>query len=180
MPTMARSVCRRARPTTGSSILSDVLPTAWQAVRYAGAPGIDSLAVIGLGPIGDMCCRIAQHVGVETVIGIDLVDDRLERCRRRGVTVLDGREYDGEAGLTEVVRDFTGGRGPAGVIDAVGMEAHGVPFAAAADKAIALLPRALSAKLMLSAGSDRLTGSGWRSRWSVGAGHCRSSVSTAE
>ena len=137
--------------------LSDVLPTAWQAVRYAGAPGIDSLVVIGLGPIGDMCCRIAHHLGVETVIGIDLVDERLERCRRRGVTVLDGREHDGEAALTDVVRDFTAGRGPAGVIDAVGMEAHGAPLAAAAHKALALLPRALSAKLMLSAGSDRLS-----------------------
>src|SRR5215204_5123419 len=59
--------------------LSDVMPTAWQAVRYAGAPGIDSLAVIGLGPIGDMCCRVARHLGVENLIAIDLVDERLER-----------------------------------------------------------------------------------------------------
>ena len=41
--------------------LSDVLPTAWQAVAYADVPGDGSLAVIGLGPIGQMAGRIARH-----------------------------------------------------------------------------------------------------------------------
>lgn len=52
--------------------LSDVLPTAWQAVEYAGIPEGGSVAVIGLGPIGDMCCRIALHRGAGQVIGVDL------------------------------------------------------------------------------------------------------------
>src|SRR5205085_570228 len=34
--------------------LSDVLPTAWQAVRYANVPPGDSLAVVGLGPVGKL------------------------------------------------------------------------------------------------------------------------------
>ena len=37
--------------------LSDVLPTAWQAVEYADVPDGGTLVVLGLGPIGDMCCR---------------------------------------------------------------------------------------------------------------------------
>jgi threonine dehydrogenase-like Zn-dependent dehydrogenase len=41
--------------------LSDVLPTAWQAVRYADVPPGGTLAVIGLGPIGQMCTRIGRH-----------------------------------------------------------------------------------------------------------------------
>ena len=41
--------------------LSDVLPTAWQAVEYAAIPTGGSVAVLGLGPIGDMCCRVALH-----------------------------------------------------------------------------------------------------------------------
>src|SRR4051812_36340213 len=41
--------------------LSDVLPTAWQSVQYAAIPGGGSVVVIGLGPIGDMACRVAQH-----------------------------------------------------------------------------------------------------------------------
>ena len=53
--------------------LSDVLPTAWQAVAYADVPEGGTLAVIGLGPIGQMACRIARHHGVEHVYGVDLV-----------------------------------------------------------------------------------------------------------
>ena len=34
--------------------LSDVLPTAWQAVEYADVPDGGSVAVLGLGPIGEM------------------------------------------------------------------------------------------------------------------------------
>src|SRR5918911_5471927 len=59
--------------------LSDVLPTAWQAFEYAAVPPGGSLAVLGLGPIGDMACRIARNRGVERVIGVDLVPERLER-----------------------------------------------------------------------------------------------------
>src|SRR5436190_13808938 len=49
--------------------LSDVLPTAWQAVEYAAIPdqGSGSVAVFGLGPIGQMCCRIALRRGAGKV-----------------------------------------------------------------------------------------------------------------
>ncbi|HEX7149308.1 MAG TPA: alcohol dehydrogenase catalytic domain-containing protein, partial [Actinomycetota bacterium] len=43
--------------------LSDVLPTAWQAVEYADVPQGGSVVVLGLGPIGDMSSRIALHRG---------------------------------------------------------------------------------------------------------------------
>ena len=68
--------------------LSDVLPTAWQGVHYAGVPDGGSLVVLGLGPIGDMAARIAQHHG-QRVIGVDLVPERLERVRGLGIEVLD-------------------------------------------------------------------------------------------
>src|SRR4051794_32383489 len=53
--------------------LSDVLPTAWQAIEYAEIPDEGSVTVLGLGPIGDMSSRIAHHRG-HRVIGVDLVD----------------------------------------------------------------------------------------------------------
>ena len=40
-----------------------MLPTAWQAVEYAAIPEGGSVAVYGLGPIGQMCARIALHRG---------------------------------------------------------------------------------------------------------------------
>ncbi|MFF3214201.1 zinc-dependent alcohol dehydrogenase [Streptomyces sp. NPDC002886] len=134
--------------------LSDVLPTAWQAVEYAAVPPGGSVAVLGLGPIGDMSCRIAVHRGAGTVIGIDLVPERLERAQRRGIQTLDLRECGD--GLAEAVRDLTGGRGPDAVIDAVGMEAHGSRTAAVAQGMSTLLPDALAAPLMKRAGIDRL------------------------
>ena len=133
--------------------LSDVLPTAWQAVEYASIPDGGTLAVLGLGPIGDMSCRIAMHHG-RRVIGVDLVDERLERARLRGVEVLDLREHDDK--LADVVRDMTGGRGPESVIDAVGMEAHGSTAAKLIQDATGLLPDVVARPLMEKAGIDRL------------------------
>ncbi|ROP36744.1 zinc-dependent alcohol dehydrogenase [Saccharothrix texasensis] len=130
--------------------LSDVLPTAWQAVEYAGTR--DSLVVLGLGPIGDMATRIAQHRGVETVIGVDLVPERMARARGHGVTVLNVRDNH----LVDHIRELTGGRGPEAVIDAVGMEAHGAPVAKLAHQAVGLLPDAIAAPFMRTAGVDRL------------------------
>jgi threonine dehydrogenase-like Zn-dependent dehydrogenase len=133
--------------------LSDVLPTAWQAVEYAGIPDGGSVVVLGLGPIGDMSCRIALQRG-RRVIGVDLVPERLERVRARGAEVIDLREHD--ADLAEVIRDMTDGRGPDSVIDAVGMEAHGAPIAKLAQQATGLLPDAIAEKFMQKAGVDRL------------------------
>ncbi|MFB6632149.1 alcohol dehydrogenase catalytic domain-containing protein [Streptomyces sp. NPDC056362] len=134
--------------------LSDVLPTAWQAVAYADVPPEGSVAVLGLGPIGDMCTRIAAHRGAGTVIGIDLVPERLTRAAARGVRVFDLGRYGDQ--LVEAVREATGGRGPDAVIDAVGMEAHGGTAAATAQTLTGLLPSALAAALMKRTGVDRL------------------------
>ncbi|WP_030755826.1 zinc-dependent alcohol dehydrogenase [Streptomyces griseus] len=134
--------------------LSDVLPTAWQAVEYAAVPPGGSVAVLGLGPIGDMSCRVAAHRGAGTVIGVDLVPERLERARGRGVHALDLREHGD--GLADAVRELTGGRGPDAVIDAVGMEAHGSRAGAAAQELTTFLPDSLAAALTKRAGVDRL------------------------
>jgi threonine dehydrogenase-like Zn-dependent dehydrogenase len=133
--------------------LSDVLPTAWQAVQYADVPAGGTLLVLGLGPIGEMCTRIAQHLGVEHVMAVDLVPDRLERARAHGVQAIDLEEHDD---VGEVVREQTGGRGPDSVIDAVGMEAHGSPIAGAAHTAAGYLPPPVGRVVMKHAGVDRL------------------------
>jgi threonine dehydrogenase-like Zn-dependent dehydrogenase len=134
--------------------LSDVLPTAWQAFEYAAVPEGGSLLVLGLGPIGEMCARVAMHRGVQQVIGVDLVPERLQRARERGVQVFDLAE-EGDA-LAGHIRDLTGGRGPDSVIDAVGMEAHGAPAAEMAQKLTGLLPGSLAARMMQHVGVDRL------------------------
>ncbi|HEY0905528.1 MAG TPA: alcohol dehydrogenase catalytic domain-containing protein [Marmoricola sp.] len=134
--------------------LSDVLPTAWQAVEYASIPAGGTVVVLGVGPIGDMACRIA-HTRGHRVIAVDLVPERLARVRRFGVETIDIRDVD-SADLVEMVRNLTDGRGPDSVVDAVGMEAHGSPMAGAAHKLTAFLPDRLAEMLMQTAGIDRL------------------------
>jgi threonine dehydrogenase-like Zn-dependent dehydrogenase len=133
--------------------LSDVLPTAWQAVQYAQIPQGGSVAVIGLGPIGEMATRVAQHLGAENVIGLDLVPERLQRAAAHGVRTIDVTAVDD---VGDAVRELTGGRGPDSVIDAVGMEAHGSPVGKLAHTLAGLMPDALAKKVMETGGVDRL------------------------
>ncbi|MGI8520556.1 MAG: zinc-binding dehydrogenase, partial [Actinomycetota bacterium] len=133
--------------------LSDVLPTSWQAVEYAGIPEGGSVAIFGLGPIGDMSSRIAKHRG-HRVIAVDLVPERIERARRHGIEVVDARDHDGN--VAGAIREMTDGRGPDSVIDAVGMEAHGSPGATVAQTITGLLPDSIAQTAMSEAGVDRL------------------------
>jgi threonine dehydrogenase-like Zn-dependent dehydrogenase len=133
--------------------LSDILPTAWQAVAYADVPTGGTLAVLGLGPVGQFCVRIGRHLGVGRVIGVDMVPERLALAQRHGIEVLDMRDVDD---VTETLIEMTGGRGPDAVIDAVGMEAHGSPNAKVAQTLVGLLPDALAQPLTDKLAIDRL------------------------
>ena len=133
--------------------LSDVLPTAWQSVAYAGIPEGGSVTVLGLGPIGDMATRIASHLGYD-VIAVDRVPERLARATARGVRTVDLDAHGGDLG--DVVREMTDGRGTDSVIDAVGMEAHGSPITKIAQQVTGLLPDSIGKPMMRKAGVDRL------------------------
>ncbi|WP_329063645.1 zinc-dependent alcohol dehydrogenase [Amycolatopsis sp. NBC_01480] len=134
--------------------LSDVVPTAWQAVEYAEIPQGGSVVLFGLGPIGQMSARIARHRGAGQVIGVDLVPERLARARSHGATVVDTRDH---RRIGDAIRDLTAGRGADSVIDAVGMEAHGAPIGKLAHDLVGLLPQQVGAKITEKAGVDRLT-----------------------
>lgn len=134
--------------------LSDVLPTAWQAVEYANVPDGGSVLVLGLGPIGEMAARIAQHRGYQ-VIGVDLVPERLQRAASHGVQTIDLSEHEDD--LADAARELTGGRGPDSVIDAVGMEAHGSPVGKMAHRLAGLLPDKVAQQVMTTGGIDRLS-----------------------
>lgn len=130
--------------------LSDILPTAWQGVAYAAVPDGGTLAVFGLGPVGQFAARIGRHLG-HRVIGIDPVPERRAMAQRHGIEVMDSHENIGDE-----LRELTKGRGPDSVLDAVGMEAHGSPVGSFAQFAAGLLPDALAQKTIETAGVDRL------------------------
>ncbi len=133
--------------------MSDVIPTAWQSVHWADIPEGGTLAVYGLGPIGQLATRIAKHKGAR-VIGVDLVRERLAMAERHGIETLDASSIDD---VPAAIRDMTAGRGPDSVIDAVGMESHGSPVASASQKIVGMLPEKLAAPLTERFAVDRLS-----------------------
>ncbi|QXC60882.1 glutathione-dependent formaldehyde dehydrogenase [Aquihabitans sp. G128] len=134
--------------------LSDVLPTAYQAVEYAAVPEGGTVAVFGLGPIGQMAARIARQRGASKVFGIDLVPERLQMAARNGIIPVDLSDHEDD--LADFLRSQTAGRGPDSAIDAVGMEAHGSGAGKLAHALVGLLPDAVASPLMQKAGIDRL------------------------
>jgi threonine dehydrogenase-like Zn-dependent dehydrogenase len=133
--------------------LSDIIPTAWQGVRFADLERGDTLAVIGLGPVGQFGARIGRYLGAERVIGVDSVPERLEMARRHGIETLDTTEVDD---VPAAIIEMTGGRGADGVVEAVGMEAHDSPAGKAAHAAVGALPDALAKPMIEKMAIDRV------------------------
>jgi threonine dehydrogenase-like Zn-dependent dehydrogenase len=132
--------------------MSDVIPTAWQGVRYADIPKDGTVLILGAGPIGDMAARIALREGNRVMV-VDRVPERLARVGALGADTID---LDAVDDLAAEVRDRTSGRGADSVIEAVGMEAHGSPVAETIIRAMGFLPDAVVRPVMKKAGFDRL------------------------
>lgn len=130
--------------------LSDILPTAWQGVQYAEVPEGGTLGVLGLGPVGQFAARIGKHLGYR-VIATDPVPERRALAERWGAEVLD---LDGD--VVAKLKDATDGRGPDGIVDAVGMESHGQGAVGLVQKAVGLLPDPIAQKAMTTVGVDKL------------------------
>jgi threonine dehydrogenase-like Zn-dependent dehydrogenase len=131
--------------------LSDILPTAWQGVQYANVPDGGTLAVFGLGPVGQFVTRVGKYLGYD-VMAIDPVPERRAMAERHGIEV-----HDLSDDIVEQLRDRTDGRGPDSVVDAVGMEAHGATVTSVAQAAVGILPKPIGRAAMNTAGVDRLS-----------------------
>ena len=132
--------------------LTDILPTAWQGIEYADVEEGGTLAVMGLGPVGQLAVRAARHRGLR-VIGVDRIPERNALAAEWGAEVVD---LDSTKNVGDAIRDLTDGRGADGVLEAVGMEAHGSPVLGAAVSAAKRLPKPLARAAIETAGVDRL------------------------
>jgi threonine dehydrogenase-like Zn-dependent dehydrogenase len=111
--------------------LSDIFPTGYMAAENCHIRPGDVIAVWGCGPVGQFAIRSAYMLGASRVIAIDTIPERLRMARETGkAETLDYASDD----ILEELRDLTGGRGPDGCIDAVGMEAHGTTLEHAYDR----------------------------------------------
>ena len=104
--------------------LSDILPTAWQAVKNAEVKPGSSVAIYGAGPVGLLTAACARLEGAEQIFMIDDSDYRLAFARDRyGVMPINFDKNDDPAAW--IIENTAGHRGVDAVIDAVGFEAKG-------------------------------------------------------
>jgi threonine dehydrogenase-like Zn-dependent dehydrogenase len=111
--------------------LSDILPTGYMAAEHCSIRRGDTVAVWGCGPVGQFAIQSAFLLGAERVIAIDRFPERLEMASAHGgAEVLNYEDVD----VLDALRALTGGQGPDGCIDAVGLEAHGTTLDAWYDR----------------------------------------------
>jgi 2-desacetyl-2-hydroxyethyl bacteriochlorophyllide A dehydrogenase len=94
----------------------DVMGTGYHAVVEAGIRPGDSVAVLGLGPVGLCAVQVALAAGAGPVFAIDRVEQRLEVARSFGAVAV----HLTEENPREQIRAGTGDRGVDAAIDAVG------------------------------------------------------------
>lgn len=104
-------------------LLTDVVPTGYQAAEMGDIRENDTVVVFGAGPIGIMAARCAWLMGAGRVIVVDEVDYRLDFVRRYAqCEVVDFRSV-GDMAIH--IKKMTDGLGADVCIDAVGCEASG-------------------------------------------------------
>ena len=102
--------------------LSDIFPTGYMAAENCNIHPGDTIAIWGCGPVGQFAIKSAFMLGAERVIAIDDIPERLELAKTQGKAET---LNFGNGDVVDKLKELTGGRGPDGCIDAVGMEAHG-------------------------------------------------------
>jgi threonine dehydrogenase-like Zn-dependent dehydrogenase len=104
--------------------LSDILPTAYQAVTNTGIGNGSSIAIYGAGPVGLLCAAVARMLGADRIFMVDHHAYRLAYAQQTyGVIPINFDEDDDPADT--IIRQTAGMRGVDGVVDAVGFEAKG-------------------------------------------------------
>jgi 2-desacetyl-2-hydroxyethyl bacteriochlorophyllide A dehydrogenase len=116
MANMTLRVVPEAVPDDVALFAGDVMGTGYHAVQESEIRPGDSVAVLGLGPVGLCAVQVAIAAGASPVLAIDTVEQRLEVARSFGAVPV----HLTEESPRNVARELTGGRGVDAVIDAVG------------------------------------------------------------
>jgi threonine dehydrogenase-like Zn-dependent dehydrogenase len=103
--------------------LSDILPTAWQAVTNANITKGSTVAIYGAGPVGLLSAACAKMLGAEQIFVVDHNDYRLQYAKDTyGAIPVNFDKVDAAEFIIEQTK---GHRGVDSVIDAIGFEAKG-------------------------------------------------------
>jgi threonine dehydrogenase-like Zn-dependent dehydrogenase len=101
-------------------LLSDIVPTAYMAAENAQIKPGNTVAVFGLGPVGQFCVACAKLFDAGRIVAIDTIPSRLEMARAQGAEVIDFNAED----PIKAIKELTSGIGVDRVIDAVGVDAN--------------------------------------------------------
>ena len=101
-------------------LLSDIVPTAYMAADNAQIKPGNTIAVFGLGPVGQFCVACAKLFDAGRIIAVDTIPSRLDMARAQGAEVINFNEED----PIKAIKELTGGIGVDRVIDAVGVDAN--------------------------------------------------------
>jgi alcohol dehydrogenase len=115
-------------PDAAALFVGDALATAYAATRRGGVEPGDVVAVIGGGPVGQLCAQVAQALGAGAVVLVEPLRERRAVATTCGVTAVAPETS------ADTLRTLTAGRGADVVLDAVGGPAI-------LDAALALLRR---------------------------------------
>jgi threonine dehydrogenase-like Zn-dependent dehydrogenase len=98
--------------------VGDILTTGYYGTAIAGIQPLDTVAVVGVGPVGFFCVQGAYVHGAKRVLALDMDSDRLARAEKMGAIPVDVRERNPHMAVHELTQD----RGADVVIEAVGSE----------------------------------------------------------
>ncbi len=104
-------------------MLTDVVPTGYQAAEMGGIQPGDTVVVFGAGPVGIMAARCAWLFGAGRVIVIDRVDYRLDFARN--YAPCEAYNFNSLEDPVVFIKRTTDSLGADVCIDAVGAEAAG-------------------------------------------------------
>lgn len=98
-------------------MLTDILPTGYYGAGNADVRPGDTVAVIGLGPVGIFALQSAQVMGAARILAVDTVPERLAHAEKLGAIPIDASN-----GTPPAILEHTKGRGADSTIEAVGID----------------------------------------------------------
>lgn len=102
-------------------LLGDMLATAYFGINNADVKEGDTVAVIGLGPVGFCTCILLKKMFKTKVIAITRKEESLQKALKEGVADYTINESDPE--LMNKLMKYTGGKGAGKVIETAGVQA---------------------------------------------------------
>ncbi|MGO4882178.1 MAG: zinc-dependent alcohol dehydrogenase family protein [Bryobacteraceae bacterium] len=88
--------------------------TVYEGLHKIGISGDHAVLITGLGPVGLAAAALCRKLGAQSIVGIDVIPERMDLARRLG---LCDHVLESGAGNVAEVRDLTGGRGVERAID---------------------------------------------------------------